>query len=116
MRAYSTNKSNTSQVLGPPEVTPSMTENDARPSKFAWPVLFIQLCLVYLLSSVLSWYLTLTVLFLYFHLKHLLFQYLFDLEELTPMDYFFLYDNYKNRANILCVSIWQKFDYERVRK
>ncbi len=31
------------------------------------------------------------------------------------MDYFFLYDNYKNRANIMCVSIWYKFDYNKVK-
>ena len=31
------------------------------------------------------------------------------------MDYFFLYDNYKNRANVLCVSVWHKFDFAKVR-
>jgi hypothetical protein len=45
----------------------------------------------------------------------LLFFYCYGLEELTPMDYFFLYDNYKNRANVMCVSVWHKFDYAKVR-
>jgi|LauGreDrversion4_2_1035121.scaffolds.fasta_scaffold915078_2 hypothetical protein len=37
-------------------------------------------------------------------------------EELTCMDYFFLYDNYKNRANIMTVGIYHKFDIEKVKK
>ena len=100
---------------GPPEVTPSMTENDARPSKFAWPFLLLQFSALFMLSSYIPWYLTLSLVFLYFKLKNFLYLYFFGLEELTPMDYFFLYDNYKNRANVLCVSIWHKFDYEKVR-
>ena len=37
-------------------------------------------------------------------------------EELTSMDYFFLYDNYKNRANVMAVGIYHKFDLEKVKK
>ena len=92
-----------------------MTENDARPSKFAWPFLFLQLSVLYLVSSYSPWYLTLTIILVYFKLKQFLFLYIFNLEELTPMDYFFLYDNYKNRANIMCVSIWTAFEFEKVR-
>lgn len=32
------------------------------------------------------------------------------------MDYFFLYDNVKNRANIMAVAIFEKFDKGKVIK
>jgi len=114
MRANSINSQTAQQ--GPPEVTPSMKENDARPSALAWPVLIVQLSFLYWFSTLIDpWYLSLLLVPLYFKLKQLLFKHVYGLEELTTMDYFFLYDNYKNRANILCVSIWHKFDNARVR-
>ena len=36
------------------------------------------------------------------------------LEMLQSMDCFFLYDDYKNRANIVAVGIYEKFDKEKV--
>ena len=100
----------------PPLVTPSMTQNDALPSPFEGPLLLISLFALYMIYSCTTWYLTFASIFLYNILRRFLFSSIYGLEELTPMDYFFLYDNYKNRANIMCVTIWHKFDLERVRQ
>ena len=48
--------------------------------------------------------------------EYLLLKYYGFDEELTCMDYFFLYDNYKNRANIMAVGVYHKFDLEKVKK
>jgi hypothetical protein len=41
---------------------------------------------------------------------------LLRLEALTCMDYFFLYDDYKNRANIIACGVYERFSAEKVRK
>ena len=65
-----------------------------------------------------NWYTPLLLIFAYLKGKEylLLRVYGFD-EELTCMDYFFLYDNYKNRANIMTVGVYHRFeDLEKVKK
>lgn len=49
-------------------------------------------------------------------MKELVLRNLFGLEAFATMDYFFLYDNEKNRCNILTIGIFTKFETERVLK
>jgi len=81
-------------------------------------VLFFFYCgLVGVLFIYTSWYVCLALCLTYIKGKEYLIlrTYGFD-EELTCMDYFFLYDNYKNRANIMAVGVYHKFDLEKVKK
>ena len=49
-----------------------------------------------------------------YRIKYALIYKFLKLEPLTCMDTYFLYDDYRNRANIVAVGIYQKFDYKTV--
>ena len=90
---------------------------DATPYKYDLVLFFVYCGLVGILFTYTSWYVCLALCLTYIKGKEYLILriYGFD-EELMCMDYFFLYDNYKNRANILAVGVHHKFDLEKVKK
>lgn len=90
---------------------------DATPFKYDMALLFLYILIIWYIANLTKWYISLILMVIYVKGKEylLLKIYGFD-QELTCMDYFFLYDNYKNRANILAVGIYHKFDLEKVKK
>jgi hypothetical protein len=90
---------------------------DATPYKYDMVLFFFYCGLIGVLFAYTNWYVCLALCLAYIKGKEYLILRAFGFdEELTCMDYFFLYDNYKNRANILAVGVYQKFDLEKVKK
>jgi len=89
---------------------------DAVPHKYEW-VIFIVHCLLALgIAWATTWYFACAFVVLYVKGKRLMFKKVYGWDELTCIDYFFLYDDYKNRANIMAVSIFKRFEAEKVKK
>lgn len=89
---------------------------NALPGPMEYLVILVNLTVFYYTSCWLdSWLLGLASVYLLNMVKRHLILRLLDLEELTGTDYFFLYDNEKNRCNILTTGIFEKVDLEKAK-
>lgn len=89
---------------------------DAKPFYLDFLIIFFYLYLGYLVQPYTGWVLAVLTVVVIQQAKVYVLRAFFGLESLTCMDYFFLYDNYKNRANIVAVTIYNKFDLEQVKR
>lgn len=83
---------------------------DAEPSNYDWLEFALYLVIGLSISHYFGYIIALISLWIIKKSKRYLIKKYLGLESLTCMDYFFLYDNYKNRANIVAIAITTKFE------
>lgn len=75
---------------------------------------FVGFGLLFVFAYLFGWVIAIPLAYAMPFLKVWVMKKVFGLEHLTCMDTFFLYDDYKNRANIMAISIFHKVNKEKV--
>lgn len=101
----------------PPHLDINSTVNiEAQFSYFDWIINVAYIYLGYQISYYTGSILAILCVVAIQQAKVVIFEKLLGLSSLQPMDFFFLYDNYKNRANIILVAVTNNIDVEMFRK
>ena len=92
------------------------TDNiEARLSYFDWIINVAYIFIGYQISVYTGVILAILCVVIIQQAKVLFFEKVLKLQALQPMDFFFLYDNVKNRANIILVAVTNNIDVDMFR-